>query len=281
MRLMKPISNIAFYCCGVRMQDAARENPVCGDVYAKLFMDAYGRRIYDEFKEQTLSNVCVIVRHRIIDDVLRNMLASSPDLCVVTIGSGFDSRPYRLAGGIWFELDEPLVMAYKNVRLPISKCTNPLYRIPIDFCTESLEEKLSAISQPAAPVVFILEGVLIYLNENEIRKLLEVLVSLFPEHLLICDLVTREMVESYGQKLQEIATKMGSPLKAIDKPETIFLTIDYKVKKKISILEVSVDLGINKIPKFILRYYFNKEIKGNSVYVLESTSTQSDFAVRL
>jgi len=31
---MKPISKTAFYCCGVRMQDAESSNPICGDVYA-------------------------------------------------------------------------------------------------------------------------------------------------------------------------------------------------------------------------------------------------------
>jgi hypothetical protein len=32
---MKPISQTAFYCCGVRMQDAESEKPVCGDVFAR------------------------------------------------------------------------------------------------------------------------------------------------------------------------------------------------------------------------------------------------------
>ena len=93
------------------------------------------------------------------------MLVSEPNLCVITIGVGFDSRPYRLAGGTWFELDEPQVMTYKNARLPIAECVNPLRRIPIDFCTDSLEEKLSPISHRGL-IVFILEGVFIYLNEN-------------------------------------------------------------------------------------------------------------------
>jgi len=35
---MKPISNTAFYCGGVRMQDAENEKPVCGDIYAREFM---------------------------------------------------------------------------------------------------------------------------------------------------------------------------------------------------------------------------------------------------
>ena len=44
---MNPISNPAFYCCGIRMRDASQKRPVCGDTYA---------------------------RHRYIDDFLRMIL---------------------------------------------------------------------------------------------------------------------------------------------------------------------------------------------------------------
>lgn len=42
---MKPISNTAFYCCGVRMQDAENPKSICQDIYAKDFMDARGLAI--------------------------------------------------------------------------------------------------------------------------------------------------------------------------------------------------------------------------------------------
>lgn len=52
---MKPISKTAFYCCGVRMLDAKRSNPVCGDVYAEGFMNGDGLRIFEAFKDETSS----------------------------------------------------------------------------------------------------------------------------------------------------------------------------------------------------------------------------------
>ena len=33
---VKPISNTAFYCCGIRMRDAETPHPICGDRFAKL-----------------------------------------------------------------------------------------------------------------------------------------------------------------------------------------------------------------------------------------------------
>ncbi len=51
---MKPISNTAFYCCGVRMQDAENEKSICRDVYAKDFMDARGLDILAAFKAEKI-----------------------------------------------------------------------------------------------------------------------------------------------------------------------------------------------------------------------------------
>src|SRR5215213_9193437 len=125
---MKPISKTAFYCCGVRMQDAASSDPVCGDIYAEAFMNEDGVQVFEAFKDETGPNASNVVRHRIIDDFLRRELLENSDLYVVTIGAGFDSRPYRLKGGTWVELDEPQIIAYKNERLPIEKCENALDR---------------------------------------------------------------------------------------------------------------------------------------------------------
>ena len=71
-----------------------------------------------------------------------------------------------------------------------------------DFSSDSLEEKLSSFSK-RGPVVFVIEGVFIYLDENEIKKLLPALHAMFPKHKLICDLLTRRLIERYGRTLTE------------------------------------------------------------------------------
>lgn len=265
---MKPVSNMAFYCCGARMQDAAQDHPICGDAYAKLFMQGYGQRIYDQFRNEAVCNASIIVRHRIIDDLVRQMLLDRPDLCIVTVGAGLDSRPYRLTGGTWLELDEPPIIAFKDERLPALACANPLRRIPIDFSTDSLEQKLALVSH-RGPLVFILEGIFIYLNAKETKETLRIFGHLFPQHQLICDLVDRQIVECYGQSLHAIVKKMGASFKAVDRPESIFAGSCYQAKQIISVLEVSADLGISQIAKPFLHVFCNAELKGNAVYLFE------------
>ena len=93
---MGPISNTAFYCCGIRMRDAESARPVCGDQFAKLFMNEHGMEIYRRFAGERGPNMSNVARARYIDDLLRARLAANPRLQVVLFGCGFDSRAFRL-----------------------------------------------------------------------------------------------------------------------------------------------------------------------------------------
>jgi len=76
------------------MQDAERSASVCGDNYAKAFMNEEGLRILEAFLDETSPNASAVARHRIIDDCLRQKLLAHPRLCVTLIGAGFDSRAW-------------------------------------------------------------------------------------------------------------------------------------------------------------------------------------------
>ena len=267
---MKPISQTAFYCCGVRMRDAERAQPVCGDTYAKVFMNEDGIRILDKFNDEVAPNTSNVARHRIIDDLLREELVAHPNLCVVIIGAGFDSRAFRLKGGSWVELDEPQVIAYKSERLPASQSPNELQRIPIDFSTESLEEKLWPLVGHS-PVAVVIEGVFMYLEEETIKQLLQTLRRVFPHHKLICDLMTRIFFQKYGRTIHEKITGMGASFKfTADNPEALFLQSGYRRIGWISIIEKAFEFDGKKIPKFVLRMFLRALTKGYAINIFEA-----------
>jgi methyltransferase (TIGR00027 family) len=252
------------------MQDAERSSPVCGDIYAEAFMNEDGLRILEAFKDETTPNASNVARHRIIDDLLRQELLADPGLCVVIIGAGFDSRAFRLTGGRWVELDEPQVIAYKNERLPVSNCENELHRIPVDFSTDSLEEKLSAFSSHS-PVAVVIEGVFVYLDEEVIGQLLQTLRRLFPRHQLICDLMSREFFANYGGTFDEKITGMGASLKfTADNPEEIFIENGYRCTARVSIVERTVVFESPEIPQDVLETLLPTLPGGYAIYVFES-----------
>jgi len=271
---MKPISKTAFYCCGVRMQDAEREQPVCGDTYARAFMNEQGLQILDMFKDETRPNTSNVGRHRIIDDLLRQELAVNANLTVVIIGAGFDTRAFRLDGGTWVELDEPQVITYKEERLPASSCDNELHRIPIDFANDSLEQKLASFAG-RSPVTVVIEGVLMYLEEAAIDQLLQTLRRLFPQHRLICDLMTRAFFENAASTIHEKLTGMGATFKfAVDNPEEVFTRNGYRQLETIAIVEKSVLLDAGEIPPEVWQTIQPTLPQGYSIYVFETERPQ-------
>ena len=168
------------------------------------------------------------------------------------------------------ELDQPQVIAYKNERLPASNCENELHRIPIDFSTDSLEEKLSSFSS-RSPVAVVIEGVFLYLAEEVIGQLLQMLRRLFPRHKLICDLMSREFFENYGRTLHEKITGMGTSFKfTADNPEEIFLENGYGRTGRVSIVERTVVFESTKIPRIVLKMLLRTLPSGYAVYVFEA-----------
>jgi methyltransferase (TIGR00027 family) len=240
---MKPVSKTAYYCCGVRMVDAERKRPFCGDTYAKLFMDAEGMAVFAPFKHETRSIRGNAARHRIIDDWLRAALGADSELPVFTIGAGFDTRPYRIAGGRWVELDEEAVLAAKEQRLPCSLCKSPLERLPIDFASERLSDKLRPYQTDRFCIV-VLEGVLMYLPPQAISQTLQALRELFPRHELVCDLMRREFLDKHSKGVRERVERLGAKFCVGDDPEGPLAAQGYRRVAKTSVVERSLQLSL-------------------------------------
>src|SRR5438045_3605082 len=207
--MANPVSQTAWYCCGVRAQDAERSRPVLGDRYAARFMDGEGRRVFAAFESMKFPNRSNVVRHLVIDEWLREAIARDLRQFVVLIGCGFDARAYRLGGGRWLELDEPPLIAMKNERLPVAECPAPLERVAIDFATQRLGDVLAPWSREPNPIV-IVEGVLMYLDRARIDALLATLKSLWPRHRLIVDLMNQTFRERYAKPILDELSKLGT-----------------------------------------------------------------------
>ena len=232
---MKPVSNTAFYCTGVRAVDAKRAQPICGDQYAERFMDERAWAIFEPFRQFTGPLISNASRARIIDDLLRERLAANPNTLVVLIGAGFDSRAFRLKGGRWLEVDEPQVFAWKEPRLPAAESPNALTRLPVDFSTERLADRLKPFAD-AGPVVVVVEGVLMYLDEPRIRELLQTIRATFPRGEILCDVMTPAFFNKFGRGIHEKIQDLGATFALPERPLTeIFAEEHFRETQMISI----------------------------------------------
>ena len=86
---------------------------------------------------------------------------------------------------------------------------------------------------------------------------------------MICDLVSREMVQNHGISLHAKVQALGTCFKLADHPESVFSLNGYHIRQAISVIERAVDFGINKVPKLLLRYVLRVDVMGNAVFVFE------------
>lgn len=142
---------------------------------------------------------------------------------VINLGAGFDTLLYRLAKENpnlnCIEIDHPATHAVKKSALqhPKVKKTN-LSFLPVDFTTQTLAEELGAFSafDPNRETVCVVEGVLMYLTQEQVYDLLGSLVNLLqvPKRHLVFTAVEPPSVHpsSYGPLLKLYLALKREPL---------------------------------------------------------------------
>ncbi|MBD3885560.1 SAM-dependent methyltransferase [Phormidium tenue FACHB-886] len=126
----------------------------------------------------------IAVRTKFMDDLLNSRLAKAEYKQVVILGAGLDTRAYRLAwapGTTVYEVDCPEVLQYKAQVLQdiTPACT---YRpVSGDLATPDAKWAaaiLDAGYQTTVPTIWLVEGVVMYLQEKEVHLLLQTLSQL-------------------------------------------------------------------------------------------------------
>lgn len=267
---MDAVAQTAYYCCGVRADDAQKPIPICGDQFAQRFMTTEGRAAFAPFASLRMPNISNATRARIIDDLVRARLAHNPRQKVFLVGAGFDTRAYRLGGGDWVEFDQPALLDLKNRLLPVSECPVPLTRVGIDFVRERLADKLAPYAGTRDAVV-IIEGVTMYLTDEQKTSLFRALREALPGHALVCDMMTARFAEKVAAPFRNVLRTLGTDfVPQSPDPKQIALAEGYTLTERISILGRARELGAVSIPGFLFNTILKTLRDGYCIHVFKA-----------
>ena len=136
----------------------------------------------------------IAIRTKFIDDVLNSMLTEAESKQVVILGSGLDTRAYRLAwspGTTVYEVDCPELLHYKAQVLQDVTPTCTYRPVSGNLATADAEwvtAILDAGYQTPMPTIWLIEGVMMYLQEKEVHLLLQTISELsVPGSVLVID----------------------------------------------------------------------------------------------
>ena len=142
---------------------------------------------FDHLRVPYKTVILVCQRAKKLDAVTRDFLIDHPDGVVLQLGCGLDSRFWRVDNRrvTWYDLDMPPVVELRHHFFN----ENERYRMIASSVTDL--EWMDTIVANGKPVLVVAEGLLMYLGEAEVRRLVLELHETFPGCRLIADVFSR------------------------------------------------------------------------------------------
>ncbi|HNT54266.1 MAG TPA: SAM-dependent methyltransferase [Anaerolineaceae bacterium] len=169
------LASTASWTASVRAQESARADGLFRDPWAEALAGPEGRDwIAQRTPDKTLA---IVLRTRYFDDFLQRVSRDQGLDQVVLMAAGYDTRAYRLnwsADTRLYELDQPAVLQHKARVLAAAAARPACHRqtVDLDLAKPWQELLVAAGFEPAKPSLWLLEGFLFYLPDEQVRQIL-------------------------------------------------------------------------------------------------------------
>ena len=234
-QINSPVCRTAIVMAAKRAIENKRDDRLFDDPFAAILAgdDAIQQQI-DYHKtldpRNQLKMQFVAIRTRYFDDFILNVLPTTTQ--IVILGSGFDTRAYRLSlppFATIYEIDLPEIITYKSSLLAphYPKCN--YHAIASDVTSHKWCQLLLARGyQSNVPTIWVMEGLLMYLSESNVYQLLGEIQSLSTSgsH-IIADLVSVKSWEAGATNNDGVIS--GHWKSGCDEPETLFANYGWNV----------------------------------------------------
>ena len=252
-----PVSNVSDtsrWIAAYRASESARADALFRDPYASLLAGERGQAIAALMPRQTRSGWPMIARTKLIDDLVHTAIAEGAD-CVLNLAAGLDTRPYRLelpASLRWIEVDLPTLIEEKQRLLADARPRCRLTRIKVDLADSGARAAvLQDVVASSRNVLVITEGLLVYLDEVQVRSLA---VELFAQAAIrwwVLDLTSPALLQSLHKTMGKYLA--NAPMKfAPSNGVAYFEALGWRVAEVHSTLHAAAQF--RRLP-FVLRIF--------------------------
>lgn len=176
-------------------------NPVFEKSSSKLLRNLAKGKVKEELV------VHIALRAKKYDEYARSFLTRNSSGSLVNLGCGMDSRFFRVDNGrmICFDLDLPEMIEFKKKFYKETDRYHFIAASVFDYTWMDQVEKMGK-----GPILFMAEGLLMYLEPRKVRELILTLQSRFPGSELVCEVVTEFFTRKPWNNM--VALKMNTQL---------------------------------------------------------------------
>lgn len=198
---IRNVSDTALWVAMYRAMESERADALFYDPYARVLA---GERGEEARKQIGMPGWPIVVRTQILDELILKAVEEDGYDTVLNLAAGLDTRPYRLtlpATLRWVEADFPPMIEYKNGILKDAKCFCRLERHGVDLADSTARRALfTRVGAAANKVLVITEGLLIYLDEEQVKSLTADLHQQVAFKRWLTDLSSPEMLKYIARK---------------------------------------------------------------------------------
>lgn len=199
-----------------RAVDSTSAKPVLGDALAA---DVLGELAYDTDSVKLGVGVpeTVVMRSAMLDRAVDRFVRTHPDAVVVELGSGLETRRYRVdppPGVDWYDVDFPEVAQLRGRLLPHSDKTH-------DIGASLLDEHWMEPIPRDRPTIVVADGVIGMLSEEENRRLLPRITEHFAGGELVFNAYSKLVARTAGRYLKTVGLPADFRTFGIGSPQDI------------------------------------------------------------
>ena len=169
------ISDTAFLTAYYRAIESDRPDGHFYDPYARKLAGVKGEQIFNLIPDPDSTALGGAVRTCVMDELLLQVIEREEIDRVLNVGAGLDTRPYRLnlpSSLHWIECDRSLILDYKAEQLAQVKPKCVLESVSLDLTNIQARQRLfKDIASSSKRAIALTEGVLIYLNSQQVASL--------------------------------------------------------------------------------------------------------------
>lgn len=233
---IRNISDTARWVAFYRAMETERPDAIFQDPYARKLAGERGEQIVNTLKRGKSQSWSMIVRTKVLDDILLRTLSAGSIDVVLNLAAGLDARPYRLAlppALRWIEVDLPEMIDYKEKMLAAEAPRCRLERVALDLANVSARQELFArVNADARGIFVITEGLLVYLEEQQVVALAQDLHQADHCQYWIADVASPKVLQMTQKHWGKELSAAGAPFKfAPPDPEGFFRSHNWEIKE--------------------------------------------------
>ena len=202
-----------------KANESKREDAIIKDLKAEEIIEKIDYD-FSKFDKLKMNHLGTVIRTRIIDDIIKSIIEKrdSNIFTIINLGVGLDARVNRFIKDniFWFDIDFENVIQLRN-KFFQELNDNKNY---LSISSSILDYEWIKNIENRGTVIIICEGVLMYMEEREIKELIENIAENFPNSHFIFDTIPTFF--SKRTKLHTAVKETKATFKwGIDKPSDI------------------------------------------------------------